>query len=115
VPGIGQARVRLECLQAAHGHVIVAAIASVDGDPDYETQLSAALASVRQLSASEAARVVPGRVEIETAADGDTWDRVARRHGGVVMGGLLAILNHADPGRPIEAGTRIKVVVAGRQ
>jgi predicted Zn-dependent protease len=112
VEGLGDARARLACLRTPRGEFAVAGIADIATYPDVESEFAAAIRSVRVLSDAEAGAILPDRIDVETAEPGDTWERVARRHGGVVMGNLLAILNHAAVDRPIPAGTRIKVVVA---
>jgi predicted Zn-dependent protease len=110
--GLGDVRARIACLRTPRGEFVVAGIADSATYPDVESQFASAIRSVRTLSDAEAGAVLPDRIELETAEPGDTWDRVARRHGGVVMGSLVAILNHAAGDRPVKAGTRIKVVVA---
>jgi predicted Zn-dependent protease len=112
VEGLGDVRVRIACLQTPHGEFVVSGIAASARYPDAESQFAAAIRSVRTMADAEAGGILPDRIDLETAKPGDTWDSVARRHGGVVMGNLLAILNHAAADRPVPAGTRIKVVVA---
>ncbi len=115
VPGLGEARARVACLQLPHGYVVVAGVTGSGKDAEFEPQFQDAIKSVREMMETEAARVRPERIEIETAEPDDTWDSVARRHGGVVMGSMLAILNHASADRPVPAGARIKVVVAAEK
>lgn len=115
VEGLGEARARIGCLQEPHGQFVVAGIAGSDTYSDMESEFAAAIQSVRALSDAEAGRILPARIELETAEPGDTWDTIARRHGGVVMGDVLAILNHAAVDHPVPAGTRVKVVVASEK
>jgi predicted Zn-dependent protease len=112
VEGLGDVRVRIACLQTPQEEFIVAGIAASAAYPDAESQFAAAIRSIRATPDAEATGILPDRIELETAEPGDTWDTIARRHGGVVMGNLLAILNHAAVDRPVPAGTRFKAVVA---
>ncbi len=111
VEGLGEARVRLGVVRAPRGLFVVAGVAVAATYPEVEARFAEVIRSARVMSEEEAARILPARVEVELAAPGETWDQVARRHGGVVMGRVLAILNHAQSDRPLEAGERIKVVV----
>ena len=115
VAGLGQARVQIACLQAPGGQFVVGGFAGAGADAEVGREIAAAIRSVRELSAAESSQVRPERVAIETAGPGETWDAIARRHGGVVMGTTLAVLNHGDRDKPVAAGTRIKVVVASER
>jgi predicted Zn-dependent protease len=77
--------------------------------------MTAAIRSIRAMPSGEADRILPERIDLETAHAGDTWDTIARRHGGVVMASLLAILNHAALDQPPPAGVSLKVVVASEK
>lgn len=112
VVGLGGVRARIACVQAPLGPFVVAGLAGTAKYAEFQGQFEAAIRSVREMTTAEAAGFLPERIEIETAEPGDTWDAVARRHGGVVMGSLLAILNHGAADRPVPAGARLKVVVA---
>jgi predicted Zn-dependent protease len=112
VEGLGQVRARIALLQAPGGRLAVAGVAESARYAEVERQMAAAITSVREMTASEAGAILPARIDLETAEPNDTWDTIARRHGGVVMGHLLAILNHSGADRPVPAGARIKVVVA---
>ncbi|MGE5815501.1 MAG: LysM peptidoglycan-binding domain-containing protein, partial [Acidobacteriota bacterium] len=77
-------------------------------------ELDAAIGSFRPLSAQEAANLQPNRVDLYTVRQGDTWESIAARAGeGTIKPSTLAIMNHQDPAQPPQAGTRIKIVVAG--
>ncbi len=115
VEGLGEARARIACVQAPRGPFVVAGVTGAARYAEFLGRFGAAIMSVRAVTDDQAARILPERIEIETAEPGDTWDAVARRHGGVVMGSLLAILNHGAADRPVPAGARIKVVVASER
>jgi predicted Zn-dependent protease len=112
VEGLGAVRARIVCVQAPLGPFVVAGVAGTSKYAGFRGQFFGAITSVRVMTAAEAAAILPERIELETAEPGDTWDSVARRHGGVVMGSLLAILNHGAADRAVPAGMRLKVVVA---
>ena len=112
VEGLGEVRARVACVQAPLGPFVVAGVASTAKYAEFQGQFGAAIRSVRVLTTAEAAGILPERIEIETAEPGDTWDRVARRHGGLVMGNLLAILNRGAADLAVPEGSRLKVVVA---
>ena len=70
--------------------------------------------SFRSLSADEASRLRPSRVDLYTVRAGDTWDDLARRGGeAAVKPATLAIMNNYEPSQPPRAGDRIKIVVEG--
>lgn len=115
VDGLGEVRVRMACLQTLRGQFVVAGVAGRERFADVEKAMAAAIQSVRLMSAAEIERILPSHVEREAAEPGDTWDTVARRHGGVVMASLLAILNHAPADRPPLPGAKITVVVASEK
>ena len=66
------------------------------------------------MSQSEADAVRPNLIDFYTAREGDTWQTIAQRAGkGLVSALTLAIMNdHAIDQQP-QAGTRLKIVVAG--
>jgi predicted Zn-dependent protease len=115
VEGLGAVRARIACVQAPLGPFVVAGVAGTSKYAEFRSRFLAAIKSVREMTATEAAGILPERIELEMAEPDDTWDRVAKRHGGVVMGSLIAILNHGVPDRAVPPGTRLKVVVAAEK
>jgi len=70
--------------------------------------------SFRSMTAEEAARLRPSRVDVYTVRPGDTWHSLAARAGdGVVRASTLAIMNHRSADQPPRSGERIKIVVGG--
>ena len=101
---------------AAHvvhnGHVyLLAGLAPANQFQSAQQQFVSSIRSFRELSAAEAARVRPSRVDIYTVRGGDTWQSIAERSGGVVKPSTLAIMNNSDPGTPPRPGERVKIVV----
>jgi len=74
----------------------------------------AAIRSFRALSAAEAERLQPNRVDFYVVRPGDTWASIAAGPGdGTVSAATLAIMNGVDPANAPSAGARIRIVVAG--
>ena len=69
--------------------------------------------SFKPLSAAEAEAVHPNRVDIYVVRQGDSWQSIAERSGGVIKPSTLAIMNGAEPNSQPTVGKRIKIVVGG--
>jgi predicted Zn-dependent protease len=111
--GIGNVTMR-----AAHivhnGNVYL--VAGFSAPNVFEPLDSAILTSIRSfkpITAAEAAAVHPNRVDIYVVRQGDSWQSIAERSGGVVKPATLAIMNGAEPNSQPTVGKRIKIVVAG--
>jgi predicted Zn-dependent protease len=65
------------------------------------------------MTAAEADRVQPARIDFYTVRSGDTWASLAKTSGGAVSASALAIMNGADPASTPKAGTRVRVVIEG--
>jgi predicted Zn-dependent protease len=78
-----------------------------------EPAFSGTIASFRPLTRAEADNIRPNRIDFYTARQGDTWQSIAERSGGIIKATTLAIMNGhqtADQPRP---GERVKIVVGG--
>jgi len=71
------------------------------------------IGSFRGMSAAEADRVQPARIDFYTVRSGDTWASLAERSGGAVSASALAIMNASSPSSTPRAGTRIRLVIEG--
>jgi predicted Zn-dependent protease len=70
--------------------------------------------SFKPLSRSDAEAIVPNRIDLYTAREGDTWQSIAERQGGgAVKPATLAIMNGRAVNDQPRAGERLKIVVAG--
>ncbi|PYR68173.1 MAG: hypothetical protein DMF88_10290 [Acidobacteria bacterium] len=69
--------------------------------------------SFRPMSAAEAEAVHPNRVDIYVVREGDSWQSISERSGGVIKPSTLAIMNGAEPNSEPIVGRRIKIVVGG--
>jgi predicted Zn-dependent protease len=67
----------------------------------------------KPLTAAEAEAVHPNRVDIYVVRQGDSWQSIADRSGGVLKPATLAIMNGAEPNSQPTVGRRIKIVVGG--
>lgn len=114
IPDLGAVRARSAFIRGESGWLEVIGVASVDKFDELAARFDACIRSLRFLDAKEIASAAPDRLDLESIAESTTWDAVARRHGGVVMGAELARLNRAAIAETIAPGTRIRVVVTGR-
>ena len=92
---------------------LLAGIAPANAFGPAQQEFTQAIRSFRPLSAAEAERIRPNRVDVYTVRGGDTWDAIAERTGGVVKPATLAIMNDYEPNESPRPGDRIKVVVEG--
>ena len=73
-----------------------------------------AIQSFRTLTAAEASRVRPNRVDFYVVRPGDSWQSIAVRQGkNIVNAATLAIMNDHEVSAQPTAGDRIKIVVEG--
>lgn len=105
-------------VQAAHIRMgnntyVLAGITTTNAFNSARGVFQSAIQSFRPLSAAEAERLQPDRVEFYTARSGDTWESIAGRTNGGVRPSTLAIMNGSDPATPPRAGSRIRIVVRG--
>jgi len=105
-------------MRAAHivhnGNVYL--VAGFSAPKVFEPLDSAILSSIRTfkpLTAAEAEAVHPNRVDIYLVRQGDSWQSIAERSGGVIKASTLAIMNGAEPNSQPSVGRRIKIVVGG--
>jgi predicted Zn-dependent protease len=89
-------------------------IAPVDGYQRVQAELNDGLRAFRPLSAAEAERIQPNRIDLYTARAGDTWQAIADRQAkGIVRPETLAVMNGRTAAEPPRSGERLKIVVAG--
>ena len=106
--------VRAAYIRSGQYTYLVAGLAPVSDFNRVERAFSQAIQTFRPLSAQEADRIQPNRVDFYTVRSGDTWDSIARSAGGsAVKASTLAIMNGQEPGTPPRAGDRIRIVVSG--
>jgi len=108
-------RVTVRAVHAAHGRNIfmIAGIARAQLFGRAERDLSATVRSFRPLTAAQAEAIRPNRIDLYTAREGDTWESIAERQGGIVKAATLAVMNGSDSRERPRPGQRLKIVVAG--
>jgi predicted Zn-dependent protease len=105
-------------MRAAHivhnGNVyLVAGFAAPNIFGPLDDAILASIRSFKPLSAAEAESVHPNRVDIYVVRQGDSWQSIAERSGGVIKPSTLAIMNGGEPNSQPVAGRRVKIVVGG--
>ena len=91
----------------------VAGVAAENAFSQADPTFRQVIGSFRGMSAAEADRVQPARVDFQTVRSGDTWTSLAKSSGGSVSASAVAIMNGADPSSTPKAGTRVRVVIEG--
>ncbi len=71
------------------------------------------IGSFRGMTAAEADRVQPARVDFHVVRGGESWASLAKLSGGAVSPSALAIMNGASPSSNPPAGSRVRVVIEG--
>jgi predicted Zn-dependent protease len=105
-------------MRAAHivhnGNVyLVAGFSAPNVFEPLDNAILASIRSFRPLTAAEAEAIHPNRVDIYTVRQGDSWQSIAERSGGVIKPSTLAVMNGAEPNSQPVVGKRIKIVVGG--
>jgi predicted Zn-dependent protease len=79
-----------------------------------DKDILSAVQTFRQLSAAEASRIQPNRLDFYVVKTGDSWQSIAARQGrNFVSAATLAIMNDREVNVQPQAGDRIKIVVEG--
>ena len=108
VSGNTRIGVRAAYIRAGQQTYLFAGLSSVNEFSRVQGQFATAIQSFRALSAEEADRIQPSRVDFVVARQGDTWESIAEQSGGAVKASTLAIMNGQDPtsGRARAPGPR---------
>ena len=113
IEGLGEVRSRATHLRHGDNVYMIAGLAAPALFAQFDSAFATSQRSFRPMSASEAEAIKPARIALYTVRAGDTWQTLAGRSAGAVTAAGLAAMNHADAGSQPQAGTQIKVVVAG--
>jgi predicted Zn-dependent protease len=105
-------------MRAAHivhnGNVyLVAGFSAPNAFGPLDDAILRSIRTFKPLTAAEAEAVHPNRVDIYVVRQGDSWQSIADRSGGVLKPSTLAIMNGAEPDSQPAVGRRIKIVVGG--
>ena len=93
---------------------VVAGLAAPGNFNQADRVFAQTIQSFRQLSAGEAERIQPDRLNFYTVRAGDSWESIARQRGASPLRpATLAIMNGSDPATPPRPGTRIRVIAGG--
>ena len=113
IEGLGEVRSRATHLRHGDSVYMVAGLAPPNLFAQFDAAFVTSQRSFRPLSASEADAIKPARISLYTVRAGDTWQSLAGRSGGAITAASLAAMNHVAAASQPQAGTQIKVVVAG--
>jgi predicted Zn-dependent protease len=113
IEGLGAVRSRATHLRHGDNVYMIAGLAAPNLFAQFDGAFTTSQRSFRPISASEADAIKAARIALYTVRSGDTWTSLAGRSGGAVTAAALAAMNHAEAGAQPQAGTQIKVVVAG--
>ncbi|MGE0865707.1 MAG: M48 family metalloprotease [Vicinamibacterales bacterium] len=112
--GTGKVMMRAAHIAMGRQMYVVAGFAPEGEFNLVDRDLSPAIQSFRELSAAEAARVQPNRVDFYTVRQGDSWQSIAVRQGkNIVNAATLAIMNDHEVNVQPQPGARVKIVVEG--
>jgi predicted Zn-dependent protease len=111
---VGKVLMRAAHIAIGRQLYVVAGFAPENEFEQVDRDILPSVQTFRQLSAAEASRVRPNRIDFYTVKAGDSWQSIAARQGkNFVNAATLAIMNdhevHVQPG----VGDRVKIVVEG--
>jgi predicted Zn-dependent protease len=113
VEGLGAVASRAAHIAHNNQVYLLAGLVPAQGFQQVDASFAQTIRSFRPMSAAEAENIHPNRVDLYTVRDGDTWQSIAERSGGVVDANTLAVMNNLQTGAQPQPGTRIKIVVGG--
>jgi predicted Zn-dependent protease len=109
---LGRVQVRAVFIRNNQSVYLVAGMAPVEAYPGVSSTFTKSLESFRAMSAAEAERLQPNRVDLYTVREGDTWQSIAERQSkGIVKATTLAIMNGHPVNDQPPPGERLKIVV----
>ncbi len=112
--GTGQVLMRAAHIAMGRQMYVVAGFAPEAEFNLVDRDVLPSIQSFHALSAAEASRVLPNRVDFYVVRTGDSWQSIAVRQGkNLVNAATLAIMNDREVNVQPEAGDRIKIVVEG--
>lgn len=111
--GLGNVTVRAAHIAHNNQIYMLAGLAPPEAFEQSDGTFLQTIRSFRGMSAAEAENIHPNRVDLYVVRQGDTWESIAERSGGVVTAQTLSIMNNLQPRDRPTPGARIKIVVAG--
>ncbi|MBP2300464.1 M48 family metalloprotease [Azospirillum picis] len=111
----GSADVRLAAIRMPDGRIYRFTFLAPAGTlARYDADFKSAAMSFHRLTAQEAGRYQPRRVQLVTVRPGDTVEGFVRRMPQETYAEeLFRIINNIPPGNPLEPGRRVKLIVGG--
>ena len=113
IDGVGRVTMRAAHIAQGRQVYLLGGFAPRDQFDRISQLLDRSIGSFRTLSAAEADAIRPNRLDFYTVRQGDTWQSIAARTGGLIRASQLAIMNSSAVNEQPKPGDSIKVVVAG--
>jgi predicted Zn-dependent protease len=111
--GLGAVTMRAAHIQNGRQVFLLGGFAPRASFPSVDRAIDFAIRSYRPLTQREADEVRPNRLDFHIVREGETWQSIASRGGGLIRANDLAIMNNHPVNEQPKIGARIKVVVAG--
>jgi len=113
INGIGRVIMRAAHISSGRQIYLLGGFAPRESFDKIDRELTSAIRSFRPLTAGEADKVRPNRLDFYVVRPGDTWQSIAARHRGIARANDLAIMNDYAVNEQPKPGERIKIVVEG--
>jgi predicted Zn-dependent protease len=111
---VGKVQMRAAHIALGRQMYVVAGFAPEAEFAVVDRDITASMQTFRQLSAAEASRVQPNRIDFYTVKQGDSWQSIAARQGkSLVNAATLAIMNDREVHVQPQPGDRVKIVIEG--
>jgi len=111
---VGKVLMRAAHIAIGRQLYVVAGFAPENEFEQVDKDILSAVQTFRQLSAAEASRIQPNRIDFYVVKAGDSWQSIAARQGrNFVNAATLAIMNDREVNVQPQPGDRIKIVVEG--
>ena len=111
---VGKVLMRAAHIAIGRQLYVVAGFAPEQEFAQVDKDILPSVQSFRQLSAAEASRIQPNRIDFYEVKAGDSWQSIAARQGkSFVNAATLAIMNDREVNVQPQAGERVKIVVEG--
>jgi predicted Zn-dependent protease len=111
---VGKVLMRAAHISLGRQLYVVAGFAPEKEFDQVDKDILPSVQTFRQLSAAEASRIQPNRIDFYVVKAGDSWQSIATRQGkSFVSAATLAIMNDHDVSVQPQAGDRVKIVVEG--
>ena len=111
---VGKVLMRAAHISLGRQLYVVAGFAPEKEFDQVDKDILPSVQTFRQLSAAEASRIQPNRIDFYVVKAGDSWQSIATRQGkSFISAATLAIMNDHDVSVQPQAGDRVKIVVEG--